>query len=213
MGFYGRFILPWILDCAMKDEAASERRAALIPRASGSVLEIGIGSGLNLPYYTAAVTRLHGIDASPEMLAMARKKIGRVPFPVELTCDSAEHLRVGDASFDTVVVTWALCSIPNPLRALHEMRRVLKPDGRLLFVEHGASPDRNVLAWQRRLNPIWRRIGGGCHLDREIDSLITTAGFRIEQMQNLYLKGPRPLTYTFEGAAYSSGGGCTTTAR
>ncbi|HEV8199733.1 MAG TPA: class I SAM-dependent methyltransferase [Candidatus Polarisedimenticolia bacterium] len=210
MGFYGRFILPRILDCAMKDKAASERRAALIPRATGAVLEIGIGSGLNLPYYTAAVTRLHGVDASPEMLAMARKKIGRAPFPVELTCDSAERLSLADGSVDTVVVTWTLCSIPDPLRALHEMRRVLKPGGRLLFVEHGASPDPNVLAWQRRLNPIWRRIGGGCHLDRAIDHLITTAGFRIEQMRNLYLKGPRPMTYTYEGAAAA---GCTTTTR
>lgn len=185
----------------MKDKAAAARRAELVPRAAGSVLEIGIGTGLNLPYYSPAVTHLRGIDSSAEMLAMALEKAGRTPFPVELVHESAEALRVEAGSIDTIVMTWVLCSIPNPLRALHEMKRVLKPGGRLLFVEHGLSPDAKVRWWQRRLNPFWRRIGGGCNLDREIDALITTAGFRIDQMQNMYLPGPRPMTYMYEGTA------------
>jgi ubiquinone/menaquinone biosynthesis C-methylase UbiE len=204
VGFYRRFILPRLIDAAMKDKEAAVRRAELVPRAAGSVLEIGIGSGLNLPYYSAAVTRLRGVDSSPEMLAMARKKIDQAKFPVELVCESAEALRVEAGSVDTIVMTWVLCSIPNPLRALHEMKRVLKPGGRLLFVEHGVSPDAKVRWWQRRLNPLWRRIGGGCNLDREIDALITTAGFRIDQMQNMYLPGPRPMSYMYEGSASPS---------
>jgi ubiquinone/menaquinone biosynthesis C-methylase UbiE len=201
VGFYQRFVFPRLIDLAMRDEAAAKRRAALIPTARGSVLEIGIGSGLNLPLYSPAVTRLRGVDTSEELLAMARRKVGGVAFPVELVCQSAERLRLDSGSIDTVVSTWVLCSIPNPLGALREMRRVLKTDGRLLFVEHGFSPDAKVHAWQRRLNPLWRRIGGGCNLDRKIDELIRSAGFRIAQLETAYLPGPRPMTYTYEGSA------------
>lgn len=201
MGIYARCVLPRFIDLAMRDKAAAARRAALIPTATGSVLEIGIGSGLNLPFYTPAVTRLHGVDPSPELLAMARKKAERLAIPVELSCRSAEQLAVDSGSIDTVVMTWVLCSIPNPLEALREMKRAMKPDGRLLFVEHGFSPDPKVQAWQRRLNPIWRRIAGGCNLDRRIDELIRSASFSIAQLQTMYLQGPRPLTYTYEGFA------------
>jgi len=201
MGLYGRYILPRVIDGAMQDEAAAARRSAIIPKAFGSVLEVGIGSGLNLPYYTSSVKRLQGVDPSPELLAMARRRIARVPFPVELECQSAERLRVDSGSIDTVVTTWTLCSIPNPLEALREMRRVLRPNGRLLFVEHGQSPDPGVRAWQRRLNPLWRRIAGGCHLDRKVDELIRSAGLDIDQMKTAYLPGPRLMTYTYEGSA------------
>ena len=185
----------------MKGEPVAERRAALVPRATGAVLEIGIGSGHNLPLYSAAVTRLQGVDPSAPLLAMARRKLDRVTFPVELVCQSAESLRLDARSIDTVVTTWTLCSVPDPIQALREMRRVLKPDGRLLFIEHGLSPDPKVHAWQRRLNPIWRRIGGGCNLDRRIDELIRSVGFRIAELRTSYLPGPRPMTYTYEGQA------------
>lgn len=205
MGIYRRFVLPRLIDLAMQDEAATTRRSALVPTATGSVLEVGIGSGLNLPFYSPAVTHLHGVDPSAELLAMARRKIAGLSFPVELTCESAEHLRVDSGSIDTVVATWTLCSIPDPVGALREMKRVLKPGGRLLFVEHGLAPDPGVQAWQRRLNPIWRRIGGGCNLNRKIDELIRSAGLDIAHLQTTYLPGPRPMTYTYEGSARHSG--------
>jgi len=151
MGLYRRFVLPRLIDLAMKDKAAAARRSELIPRATGAVLEVGIGSGLNLPFYSSAVTHVHGIDVSPELLAMARWKIDRLRFPVELVCQSAEQLPFDRGSIDTVVTTWTLCSIPDPVKALREMKRVLKPGGNLLFVEHGASPDPRVEAWQRWL--------------------------------------------------------------
>jgi ubiquinone/menaquinone biosynthesis C-methylase UbiE len=201
VSFYARFVLPKLTDLSMRDKAAAERRSVLIPKAVGSVLEIGIGSGLNLPFYSSAVTHLRGVDPSAELLAMARKKIERVPFPVELVCESAERLIVDSGSIDTVVTTWVLCGIPNPVAALSEMKRVLKPGGTLLFVEHGRSPDPAVEAWQRRLNPFWKKFAGGCNLDRRIEDLIRAAGFRIRELQNTYLRGPRPMTYTYEGSA------------
>ncbi len=201
MSIYSRRILPFLIDKGMKDKSATERRSVLIPQATGSVLEIGVGSGLNLPFYSQAVTRLYGVDTSEPLLAMAKKKAEHVAFPVQLACESAEHLSVEPGTVDTVVMTWTLCSIPNPLQALHEIKRVLKPGGRLLFVEHGLAPDLKVQRWQNRLTPMWRRIGGGCHLNRKIDELITSAGLNIEQMQTTYHPGPRPMTYTYEGVA------------
>ena len=199
------FVLPRLINLAMQDKAATARRAVLIPMATGSVLEVGVGSGLNLPFYSPAVSHLHGVDPSAELLAMARRKIGLVPFPVVLTCQSAERLPVDRGSVDTVVATWTLCSIPNPIDALREMKRVLKPGGHLLFVEHGLASDPRVQTWQRRLNPIWRRFAGGCNLDRKIDELIRSAGFEIARLQTDYLPGPRPMTYTYEGSAGHGG--------
>jgi len=201
MGLYRRFVLPRLIDFAMKNEAATARRSGLIPRATGAVLEVGIGSGLNLPFYSSAVTHLHGVDPSAQLLSMARKKVDGLTFPVALVCQSGERLPVDRESIDTVVTTWTLCSIGDPLQALREMKRVLKPGGRLLFVEHGASPDPGVRAWQRRINPFWRRVAGGCNVDRNIDELIRSAGFDIAQLDTAYLPGPRPLTYTYEGSA------------
>ncbi len=201
MGFYRRFIVPRLIDLAMRNEVVAVHRSELIPKATGSVLEVGIGSGLNLPFYSSAVTHLQGVDSSAELLSMASKKVDRLRFPVEFVCQSAEQLPVDRGSIDTVVTTWTLCSIPDPLKALREMERVLRPGGRFLFVEHGVSPDPGVQAWQRRINPIWRRVAGGCNVNRKIDELIRSAGFDIAQLQTTYLPGPRPLTYTYEGSA------------
>jgi ubiquinone/menaquinone biosynthesis C-methylase UbiE len=201
VGFYAKHVLPRLIDLAMRHPLARERRAALVPQARGEVLEIGIGSGLNLPFYSSAVTRLRGIDPSAELLAIAGSKLDVAGFPVELLLEGAERLSVSDASVDTVLTTWTLCSIPDPARALAEMRRVLRPGGRLLFVEHGSAPDAAVRRWQRRLDPAWTRLAGGCHLDRRIDELIRSSGFGMERLQARYLPGPRALTFTYEGSA------------
>ena len=201
MGLYDRFVLPRQVSLAMKRSMLAERRAALVPRAKGTVLEVGIGSGLNLPYYSHAVERVYAVDPSPQLLAMARSNARKAKLAVELVCESAERLPFAAASFDCAVMTWTLCSMPDALTALREVRRVLKPGGKLFFAEHGLSPDTRVAAWQRRLTPLWRPLTGGCHLDRPIDALIRTAGFAIDELQNQYLKGPKPFTYMYEGSA------------
>ena len=201
MSFYSRFVLPPVLNLVMKDRRLRERREQLVPRAHGSVLEIGIGSGLNLPFYdTSRVRRLCAVDPSAELLAMARGKAGRLKIDVELVQQSAERLPFPDASFDSALLTWTLCSIPDPATALGEIRRVLKPGGELFFVEHGLSPDPGVARWQHRLTPLWRPLAGGCHLDRRIDALIGAAFAHVE-LETFYLEGPRLLTYLYEGRA------------
>jgi len=201
VGLYGRFVVPRLINLAMKQSMLSERRAALVPRAKGTVLEVGIGSGLNLPYYSHEVERLYGVDPSPQLLAMARSNARKAQLAVELVCESAERLPFADASFDCAIMTWTLCSIPHAGRALREVHRVLKPGGELFFAEHGLAPDARVAAWQRRLTPLWRPLAGGCHLDRPIDELIRAAGFEIAEVQDRYLKGPKPFTYMYEGSA------------
>jgi ubiquinone/menaquinone biosynthesis C-methylase UbiE len=201
MGLYQKFILPRLIDMAMRNKEVAARRAQLIPKASGVVLEVGIGSGLNLPFFPRTITHLAGVDPSAELLSLARRKLGGVSFPVALFCRSAEELPFHERSFDTVVLTWTLCSIADPTQALAEVKRVLKPDGRLLFVEHGLSSDAKVQKWQHRLTPVWKRIGGGCHLNRKIDTLIRPAGFCIVELQTLYLPGPRAMTFTYQGIA------------
>jgi len=202
MGLYSRYFLPRIIDLAMRNKETSRLRAEWIPHAQGEVLEVGIGSGLNLPFYSTEVSRVYGVDPSLELQRMARRRSLGAPVKVEFLSQSAEErLPLDDASIDTVVITWTLCSIPNVARALEEMRRVLRPGGRLLFVEHGRAPDDQVAAWQNRLTPIWKRIGGGCHLNRKIDDLLATAGFRIADLKTFYLPGPRPMTFTYQGSA------------
>jgi ubiquinone/menaquinone biosynthesis C-methylase UbiE len=176
-------------------------RRRVIGAAEGRVLEVGVGSGFNLPLYGARTTHVIGLDPSPQLLAMARRASSRTPMPVEFLEGSAEAIPVANNSMDTVVTTWTLCTIPDATRALREMHRVLKPQGRLLFVEHGRSPDSNVRRWQDRLTPAWKRIGGGCHLNRPISELIQAAGFRIEQLDRGYMKGPKPMTFMYEGGA------------
>ena len=163
-------------------------------------MEVGIGSGRNLEFYTEQVKRVQGVDPSVELQRMARKRVGRIH--VEFLLQSAENpLPLPSGSIDTVVLTWTLCSIPDPHKALQEMKRALRPDGQLIFVEHGRAPDPGVAAWQDRLTPIWKRIGGGCHLNRKIDEIIKEAGFRIGELTISYIPGPRPMTYTYQGVA------------
>ncbi len=202
MDFYAKHVLPWLIDIGMRNKETTRLRAAWIPRARGEVLELGIGSGLNLPYYSSDVHQVYGVDPSAELQRMARKRAPAAHVEVTFLSQSAEEpLPLPDQSIDTTVVTWTLCSIPDASRALQHVRRVLKPDGCLIFLEHGRAPDPRVVAWQDRLTPMWRRFTGGCHLNRKMDELIAAAGFEITELTNCYLPGPRPMTYTYQGFA------------
>lgn len=201
MNLYERYLLPRLIDLAMRNPEATRYRKKMIPATNGRVLEFGAGSGLNLPFYGAGVSELIALDPSEELAAMARRKRAPAGFPVEYLARSAEEIPIENRSIDTVVTTWTLCTVPDALRALREARRVLKPGGVLIFVEHGLAPDPGVQRWQRRLNPMWRPMAGGCNLDRRIDQLIREAGFDIPDLANKYLKGPRPFTYTYFGHA------------
>ncbi len=205
MNLYERYVLPRLIDLAMRNQAVSAERAQAVPRAAGIVLEVGIGSGLNLPFYGRAVERLYGVDPRRELWALARGRITRASFPIEFIEASAERVPLGDGSIDTVVTTWTLCSIPEPRLALVEMKRLLRPEGQLIFIEHGLAPDPRVIAWQERLNPVWRRIAGGCHLNRNIDRLILDAGFKLTEREHGYGIGPRPMAYLYRGVARPGG--------
>lgn len=201
MGLYGTYVLPRIVELTMSNKGASAERARFVPRASGVVLEVGVGSGLNIPVYGPAVQKLYALDPSPELLRMARPRAKQASFPVELLEQSAEAIPLADESIDTVVTTWTLCSIPDAARALREMRRVLRRDGRLIFIEHGRSADPGVVRWQDRLTPWWRRLGGGCHLNRPIDRLLAQGGFEVAEMETGYGPGPRATSYLYRGIA------------
>ena len=188
MGFYDRYILPPLIDMACGARPIERQRAKVVPGAAGVVLELGFGSGRNLSHYDRAkVTRLYALEPSPGMLVRARRMAAGADLPVEVLPETAESLSLGPASVDTVVVTYSLCTIPDPAAALDGARRALKPGGRLLFCEHGRAPDAEVRRTQDRIEPIWKRIAGGCHLTRDIPALIRDAGFRIEQMDTMYL--------------------------
>jgi ubiquinone/menaquinone biosynthesis C-methylase UbiE len=201
MGVYQRWIVPRLVALAMRNRLLDDYRQRAIGAARGLVLEIGVGSGLKLPLYGHAVDRVCAIDTSIELLRLAYQRTADGVVPVSLLRASAEHLPFAEAAFDTIVMTWTLCSIVNPIAALIEMRRVLKPGGQLLFVEHGLSPEIPIARWQHWLTPCWKRIGGGCHLDRKMDDLIRAAGFQIDAIETGYMKGPKPWTFMFQGWA------------
>ena len=201
MGLYERYIVPKIIDWSMRNKRLSDERRRFVPLASGRVLEIGIGSGLNLPFYSSRVERLFGLEPSTQMRRMASRRIEDAPFPVDFLGLSGEDIPAENETFDTVLSTWTLCTIPDVGRALKEMRRVLKPHGRFIFVEHGRAPERTVALWQDRLNGIWKRLGGGCNLNRRIDALIAEAGFEIAEIDKGYIRGPKPMTFLYRGIA------------
>lgn len=200
--WYERHILPHLIDCACGMPQVDRERAQVVPRAHGRVLEIGIGSGRNLRHYCADhVQCVQGLDPAMAWDPKARKRAEAVKFPVTLLPLSAETIPEADASFDCVVCTYTLCTIPDPAQALREFRRVLKPDGMLLFSEHGRAPDAGVRNWQRRLEPVWKRIAGGCHLTRDVPALLGDAGFVFDELEHRYLSRPRFLTYNYRGVA------------
>jgi len=201
MGLYRRFILPKLINtaCAMPPMMALRQR--YVPLARGRVLEIGIGSGLNLKFYGEHTESVTGLDPAAELTRLARERAHALGAVVDLLTVSGESIPADAASYDSIVCTWTLCSIPNVYRALDEMRRVLKPDGALIFIEHGASPDPGVARTQRWLEPMWKPIGGGCHLTRQPDQLLEGAGFVVDQLEQGYEPGPRFAAYMYHGVA------------
>jgi ubiquinone/menaquinone biosynthesis C-methylase UbiE len=204
MGFYDQHLLPYLLDFACGLPMVQAQRRQLLPKAQGRVLEVGMGTGRNLPFYDRQrVTRLVGVDPAVQMHRLALKRSQIAGITVEMMGLSAEQLPTLDASFDTVVCTYTLCSIPDPLQALREMGRVLAPGGKLLFCEHGLAPDASVRRWQERLQPLWGPLAGGCHLGRDIPALLQNAGFEAAS-QSAYLSGPRPMTFHYWGEAQAA---------
>lgn len=203
--WYDRHLLPYLVDLACSLRSVRRQRRKVVPLARGSVLEVGIGTGLNLEHYDKArIERLVAVDPALEMHPLARARAKRAGLTIELVGLSAEKLPFDAATFDTVLVTYALCTIPDPLAALLEMRRVLKRGGRLVFCEHGSAPDASVREWQRRLTPLWAKVAGGCHLDRDVPALLSTAGFQSPDLEAAYLSGPRVLTYNYWGTAVAA---------
>jgi ubiquinone/menaquinone biosynthesis C-methylase UbiE len=182
MGLYCKHVFPRLMEHVMCGNEFKRLRTAVLQSVAGEVLEIGIGTGLNLSHYGPNVSRVRAVDPTPMLPTRMARRCAAVHFPVEISHQSAERLPYEDRTFDCVVSTWTLCTIPNPVRALQEVRRVLKPEGRFLFLEHGRSDDQKIAAWQDRLNPIQHVIGCGCNLNRRIDDLIAQAGLNITQL-------------------------------
>jgi ubiquinone/menaquinone biosynthesis C-methylase UbiE len=201
VGVYGDQLLPRALDLCMRGADVRQVRARVTAGMAGVVLEIGFGSGLNVPHYPAGVTQVLAVDPATVGQRLAATRIAAHAVPVEFIGTDAQALAAGDGSADFVLSTWTMCSIPDPGRALAEAYRVLRPGGELHFVEHGLSPDPRVARVQRRLTPVHRRVVGGCHLDRPIADLLAGAGFRLTRLENYYFHWPRAVGYTFEGVA------------
>jgi ubiquinone/menaquinone biosynthesis C-methylase UbiE len=200
MGIYERYLLPKLLNLVMQSPEMMGLRRQLIPMAEGRVLELGIGSGLNLPFYRDDV-QVTGVDPSLELQSYARQIADEHEIDVEFVADSAEHLHFEDKTFDSVVITWTLCTIPDPIAALREVRRVLRPEGKIIFAEHGKSPEPHVEKWQHRINRPWRAVSGGCNLNRQPDQSLIETGFKLVDVKTGYLKGPRWATYNYRGIA------------
>ena len=200
--FYDKYCLPHFINCACGMKAIDRLRAEVVPQAKGNVLEIGMGSGLNLKHYDREkVSMVWGLEPSEGMRRKAQKNLAESQLNIEWLDLPSEQIPLDDNRADTVVLTYTLCTIADWQSALSEMRRVLKPDGRLLFSEHGEAPDENVRKWQARINPYWGKIAGGCNLNRRIPELIKAGGFNIQQLDQHYIKGPKIATYQYYGYA------------
>ena len=206
MGFYDRYIGPRIVSglCSMADIV--EQRQLALPQAHGVVLEAGFGSGLNLPYYDSSkVTRVIGVDPGEGFLALADGRLKDSRVPVELIRAPAEKIPLGDNIADTAVLTYTLCSVDDPVQTLREIRRVLKPNGMLIFCEHGRADDESVVRWQDRLNPMWKTLACGCNLNRDTAALLSEAGFTIDKIDRFYLdSAPKPLGFQCRGIAHAA---------
>lgn len=202
MNPYERYVLPKMIDIACGMGDVMKARSMIVPQARGEVLEIGIGTGLNLQFYDPEkVSSVVGVDPAAQMQTLGRKRAAAISIPVEMVAVDVQGIHAESNRFDTIVMTFTLCSIADPVPALEEMARVLKPGGRLLFCEHGLAPDPSVERWQHRLTPVWKPFAGGCHLNRDIPALIRAGGFVIDELLAEYLTGPRPMTYVYSGWA------------
>ena len=200
---YEKFVLPKVLDVCCSTKPITYQRNKIVPNAEGTILEIGIGSGLNIPYYQKSnIKKIYGLDPSPELCEMAEKAAHNNEIKIDFLIEGAEEIKLPSQSIDTVLITYTLCSIPNPNDALKEMKRVLKHDGKILFCEHGAAPDLNVFKWQNRINPLWGKLFGGCNINRDIPSIILNSGFKINNLEQMYLPStPKIVGYNYWGNA------------
>jgi ubiquinone/menaquinone biosynthesis C-methylase UbiE len=201
VGFYEARVLPRVVDVLLGGKDFARVRARVCAGLAGEVLEVGFGSGRNVPHYPAAVSRVLAVDPALAGRKLAAERVAASPIPVDYVGLDGEALPLDDGSVDHVLCTWTLCTIPDVTRALDEMRRVLRPGGQLHFVEHGLAPLRKVAKWQQRLTPIQRKIAGGCHLDRPIDALIAGSGFDVSDCTTYYGKGPKTFAHFYEGVA------------
>lgn len=215
MGIYERHVLPRLVDWGCSMGTITEQRDRIVPRARGRVLELGIGSGRNLPLYDPEeVEIVWGVDPSPELYRMAAPRAAGLSFPVRFFVRAADEpgLPLAEGSIDTVVITYAMCTIPDPAGALREARRTLGPEGRLLFAEHGRSPDPAVRRWQERVTPAWSKVTGGCRLDRDPLAILAAAGFEVRELDTGYLPGWKPASWHYLGVAAPAGAGPVTDA-
>jgi ubiquinone/menaquinone biosynthesis C-methylase UbiE len=201
VGWYQEQLLPRVTNVLLGGRQFAVMRARVASGLEDAVLEVGFGSGLNVPHYPAGVERVLAVDPATVGRSLAAKRVAESRVPVDYVGLDGQDLPLEDASIDHVLTTWTLCSIPDIDRALSEIRRVLRPGGGWHFLEHGRSPDAKVARWQDRLTPMQRRLAGGCHLNRPIDELVSASGLRVERMEHFYLKGPKAFGYMFEGVA------------
>ena len=200
---YENYVLPKMLDCCCSTKPISYQRKKIVPEASGTVLEIGIGSGLNIPYYQKSrVNKVIGLDPSEQLCKMAKKTADDNNFSIDFLVNGAEEIELPSNSIDTILLTYTLCSIPEPYIALKEIMRVMKSDGRILFCEHGIAPDEVVQKWQNRINPLWGKLFGGCNINRDIPNILKNGGFKINSLDKMYLPStPKIVAYNYWGSA------------
>jgi len=202
MGLYENYILPKMVHCMCSLKPVKKQRHKVVPLAKGRVLEVGIGSGLNIPFYDSSkVEYLWGLDPSTQMQNMAKKHVANAQFEVEFLDLAGNEIPLDSKSADTVLVTYTLCTISDINQSLNEMRRILKPGGELIFCEHGLAPDTNVCKWQNWMNPLWKRMGGGCNLNRPIPNLIEQGGFKITNLKSKYIDALKPVSFNYWGTA------------
>ena len=200
---YENYVLPKMLDCCCSTKPISYQRKKIVPEASGTVLEIGIGSGLNIPYYKKSkINKVIGLEPSEQLCKMAKKTADDNNFSIDFLVNGAEEIELPSNSIDTILLTYTLCSIPEPYIALKEIMRVMKSDGRLLFCEHGIAPDEVVQKWQNRINPLWGKLFGGCNINRDIPNILKNGGFKINSLDKMYLPStPKIVGYNYWGEA------------
>ena len=200
---YENYVLPKLLDTCCSTKPIKYQREKIIPNASGKVLEIGIGSGLNIPFYNISkIDKIYGLDPSIQLCKKAIKKAEKINMNIDFLFEGAEEIKLKSNSIDTVVITYTLCSIPNPMDALKEIKRVMRSDGNILFCEHGIAPDIKVSKWQNRINPIWGKLFGGCNINRDIPSIISNSGFKVQNLEQMYLPStPKIVGYNYWGSA------------
>ena len=200
MNYYNKHVLPKLIDWTCKQNSNMRQRQKVVPFAKGKVLEIGVGSGLNIPFYDKSqVQQLTAIDPSEEIWNRNKNNTEELGFEFQFIKAFADNIPIDNNTFDSVVITYTLCSIPETDKALEEVRRVLKPNGQLIFCEHGKAPDKSVQNWQNIINPLWKRIGGGCNLHRDIPFIIENSGFKISSLETMYIPGWKPASFNFWG--------------